>query len=353
MLIWLTLAIFIAVAALIIAWPFLSDTDNENIDVFDPQTQSLKTALEATDRDEALGIMNALDAVSERANIASIFEARTLNERQDFKASKRGMVVSFCAIGLLSVIAFASYSLKNPTDGEGWVVIAPVYFSQQRWDLAARSYLSAVNYGAFSTKQQSEYLTRATESLLNASGGEFTPQVSNFAAMAERTDPSNPAAAFLNGLAIEKNETANMAIANWHKVIERFPNDGQGLNAKIQDRIKELSLTTNGAIISGPTVPNETPKFRGPTEDQIRDAQSMSEDDRRAMINAMVDGLALRLEDDPGDIDGWERLMKSYSVLGDKDAVIEAYDMASKIFAEDVVALNRLNAVAKTLEITP
>ena len=171
--------------------------------------------------------------------------------------------------------------------------------------------------------------------------------------MAERTDPSNPAAAFLNGLAIEKNETANMAIANWHKVIERFPNDGQGLNAKIQDRIKELSLTTNGAIISGPTVPNETPKFRGPTEDQIRDAQSMSEDDRRAMINAMVDGLALRLEDDPGDIDGWERLMKSYSVLGDKDAVIEAYDMASKIFAEDVVALNRLNAVAKTLEITP
>ena len=323
MLIWLTLAIFIAVAALIIAWPFLSDTDNENIDVFDPQTQSLKTALEATDRDEALGIMNALDAVSERANIASIFEARTLNERQDFKASKRGMVVSFCAIGLLSVIAFASYSLKgtpdfrdqplawrietfddvklahnlekledhlakNPTDGEGWSVIAPVYFSQQRWDLAARSYLSAVNYGAFSTKQQSEYLTRATESLLNASGGEFTPQVSSFAAMAERTDPSNPAAAFLNGLAIEKNETANMAIANWHKVIERFPNDGQGLNAKIQDRIKELSLTTNGAIISGPTVPNETPKFRGPTEDQIRDAQSMSEDDRRAMINAMV-----------------------------------------------------------------
>ena len=63
--------------------------------------------------------------------------------------------------------------------------------------------------------------------------------------------------------------------------------------------------------------------------------------------------MALRLEDDPGDIDGWERLMKSYSVLGDKDAVIEAYDMASKIFAEDVVALNRLNAVAKTLEITP
>ena len=388
MLIWLTLAIFIAVAALIIAWPFLSDTDNENIDVFDPQTQSLKTALEATDRDEALGIMNALDAVSERATIASEFEARPLNKRQDFKASKKGIVVSFCAIGLLSVIAFASYSLKgtpdfrdqplawrietfddvklahnlekledhlakNPTDGEGWVVIAPVYFSQQRWDLAARSYLSAVNYGAFSTKQQSEYLTRATESLLNASGGEFTPQISNFAAMAERTDPSNPAAAFLNGLAIEKNETANMAIANWHKVIERFPNDGQGLNAKIQDRIKELSLTTNGAIISGPTVPNETPKFRGPTEDQIRDAQSMSEDDRRAMINAMVDGLALRLEDDPGDIDGWERLMKSYSVLGDKDAVIEAYDMASKIFAEDVVALNRLNAVAKTLEITP
>ena len=209
MLIWLTLAIFIAVAALIIAWPFLSDTDNENIDVFDPQTQSLKTALEATDRAEALGIMNALDAVSERANIASIFEARTLNERQDFKASKRGMVVSFCAIGLLSVIAFASYSLKgtpdfrdqplawrietfddvklahnlekledhlakNPTDGEGWAVIAPVYFSQQRWDLAARSYLSAVNYGAFSTKQQSEYLTRATESLLNASGGELS-----------------------------------------------------------------------------------------------------------------------------------------------------------------------------------
>lgn len=60
---------------------------------------------------------------------------------------------------------------------------------------------------------------------------------------------------------------------------------------------------------------------RGPTEADVRDAQQMSEVDRQAMINGMVEGLAARLDDNPDDADGWARLIRARLVLGQSDKV--------------------------------
>jgi len=374
MLIWLSLAVFIAIAALIIAWPFLAVDGDNNIETLDSQTQSLKTALDATDRDEALGIINAPDAMSERAKIATDFASQKSQEGQAFKASGKGAVIAFSAIGVLSLISFSAYSLKgspdfrdqplawrienfadirlahnfekledhlvkNPQDAEGWAVIGPIYFSQQRWELAAQSYLSAVHYGSFSNAQQSEFLSRATQSLLNESNGVFTAEIIRFAEMADRTDPSNQVAAFLNALAIENSQSAGDAIVNWRQVIERFPSDSD-LKAEISQRIE--NLTQPQPKISG-----------GPSLEQMRDAQTLTDKDRQAMIDNMVEGLAVRLEDDPNDIAGWERLMHAYVVLGKKDAASDSYNKALTIFAEDDTALQQLDITAKRLEITP
>ena len=43
----------------------------------------------------------------------------------------------------------------------------------------------------------------------------------------------------------------------------------------------------------------------------------MSEADRGDMIDAMVAGLAARLEAEPDDLDGWLMLIRSYAVLQD------------------------------------
>ena len=43
----------------------------------------------------------------------------------------------------------------------------------------------------------------------------------------------------------------------------------------------------------------------------------LSSEERIAFIRSMVDGLAQRLRDNPGDLAGWKRLARAYQVLGD------------------------------------
>ena len=59
--------------------------------------------------------------------------------------------------------------------------------------------------------------------------------------------------------------------------------------------------------------------LRGPSQAEIAAAQQMSADDRMEMIKGMVEGLAARLEDNPDDVQGWQRLARSYGVLGRPD----------------------------------
>lgn len=52
------------------------------------------------------------------------------------------------------------------------------------------------------------------------------------------------------------------------------------------------------------------------------------------MIEAMVASLDRRLENDPRDMDGWQRLIRSYSVLGRPGAARDALDRAVAAFGQ-------------------
>jgi len=49
--------------------------------------------------------------------------------------------------------------------------------------------------------------------------------------------------------------------------------------------------------------------------------EAMSPEEQAAMIAGMVDGLAVRLEQDPSDLEGWMRLIRARAVMGDFDQV--------------------------------
>lgn len=55
--------------------------------------------------------------------------------------------------------------------------------------------------------------------------------------------------------------------------------------------------------------------------------------EQQAMIRGMVDGLAARLEASPDDPEGWARLVRAYTVLGDAAARDRALARARKLFA--------------------
>jgi cytochrome c-type biogenesis protein CcmH len=71
----------------------------------------------------------------------------------------------------------------------------------------------------------------------------------------------------------------------------------------------------------------------GPTAADVEAAGDMNAEDRTGMIEGMVAQLADRLESDPGDAEGWARLVRSYMVLGKPDAARAALDEARTALA--------------------
>jgi cytochrome c-type biogenesis protein CcmH len=69
------------------------------------------------------------------------------------------------------------------------------------------------------------------------------------------------------------------------------------------------------------------------------------------MIEQMVASLAERLKQNGADPEGWERLVRSYAVLGRKDDARRALIDGRKALAGDGPALARIDALAKSLGI--
>ena len=54
----------------------------------------------------------------------------------------------------------------------------------------------------------------------------------------------------------------------------------------------------------------------------------LSEGNQEVFIRSMVDRLAAKMEKNPGDLEGWLKLGRSYSVLGEYDQAVRAYEKA-------------------------
>ncbi len=78
---------------------------------------------------------------------------------------------------------------------------------------------------------------------------------------------------------------------------------------------------------------------RGPTAEDMRAAERMTPEERRDMIRGMVEGLAERLEENPGDLAGWLRLGRALSVLGELDKSADAYGRAVALSPDNVRVL--------------
>jgi cytochrome c-type biogenesis protein CcmH len=89
----------------------------------------------------------------------------------------------------------------------------------------------------------------------------------------------------------------------------------------VADRLAEIDPAERQI---GANPPEASTRPAGPTAQDVAAAQSMSSEERQAMIRGMVDRLAARLEQNPNDKDGWARLAHAYDVLGEKDKAQDA-----------------------------
>jgi cytochrome c-type biogenesis protein CcmH len=75
----------------------------------------------------------------------------------------------------------------------------------------------------------------------------------------------------------------------------------------------------------------------------------MSEKERGEMIRNMVDRLADRLKENESDVEGCQRLLRAYIVLGERDKAISAAGAAKRALANDTDKLRRIEDIIKSL----
>jgi cytochrome c-type biogenesis protein CcmH len=218
---------------------------------------------------------------------------------------------------------------KNPTDGRGWNVLAPVLERLGRYDEAVRAYRNSLTYNGESAERRSDL----GEALLAAAGGVVTAEAKVEFERARALDAEEPKANYFLGLAAEQDGRKDDAAAIWRGVLAKAPPDAPW-RALVQS-----SLARVGGGIAAPAL----------SDDTIAAAKDVSEGDRGAMIRGMVERLASRLKQNGDDVDGWLRLVRAYLVMGERDKARGALSNAREAVANDAERLRQLNEGLKNL----
>ena len=79
--------------------------------------------------------------------------------------------------------------------------------------------------------------------------------------------------------------------------------------------------------------------------------KAMPAAERDAAVRGMVAGLDRRLSAKGGTTDEWLRLVRSYSILGERKQASRTLDRARMALAADGGAVERLDALAKELDL--
>lgn len=185
------------------------------------------------------------------------------------------------------LVAALAHRLRNrPNDLTGWTLLGRGYLSLNDAGQAAIAFRRAAVLAP--PTQRPELLSAYGEALTLAAGS-VTPEAESAFAAALAGNPKDEAARFYLGQAYADRHQPERALALWKSLLADAPPSAPW-RAELIGRMAMLQSQTG-------TAPD---------------------------IGAMVAGLAARLKTNPGDLDGWERLIRAYAVLGEKDRARQA-----------------------------
>jgi cytochrome c-type biogenesis protein CcmH len=239
------------------------------------------------------------------------------------------------------VVQVEAHLAKNPEDGRGWEVVAPVYMRFGRFEDAVKARRNAIRLNGASADREADL----GESLMALANGIVTDEAKAAFERAVALDPKLPKARFFLGVAAHQDGQGDLAVAIWRDILREAPPDSPWIGM-----VRETL-----ASVEGGTPPAEQPSASvpapGPTADDVAAAERMAPQDRSAMVRSMVERLAERLQRDGSDVDGWLRLVRAYTVMGDRGKAISAVADARKALGHDADKLRRLDDLVKELKL--
>lgn len=85
--------------------------------------------------------------------------------------------------------------------------------------------------------------------------------------------------------------------------------------------------------------------------DTAAEIQAMSPDEQQQMIEGMVEGLAIRLDQNPEDAEGWARLIRARTVLGQREQALADLQRARRELADTPDGIGILEPAIRDLDL--
>jgi len=360
---WLVFALMTAAAIFAVLWPLGRASRPQNDG---SEAAVYKDQLAEIDRDVSAGLINPPEAEAARVEISRRLLAAADNQRDPPSGSNvrlRRAAAVVALVGLPVVAVALYYPLgsprlgdfplvqrsrapdatqpldnlvlqveqhleKNPTDGRGWSVLAPVLTRLGRYDDAVRAFRNSITYNGDSAERRADL----GEALIAAAGGVVTSEAKAEFERAIAQNADDVKASYFLGLAAEQDGRSVEAASIWRAMLAKAP-----ANAPWRPLVQAALLRVGGSPV--PAL----------SDDAVAAAKDMKETDRNAMVRGMVDRLATRLKQNGDDVEGWLRLVRAYMVLGDADKAKGAVADARQAVVNDPERLRQLNEGLKNL----
>jgi len=358
---WFILAVMTAAAAFAVLWPLGRAPRLRS----GGESAIYKDQLAEVERDRSAGLISAGDAEAAEIEISRRLLAAARSERSAPVAAHlkvRRAVAAFALVGLPLVAAalyltFGAPSLaslplaerapvppaqasletlvaqveahleKNPKDGRGWEVLAPVLLKLGRTDDAVRALRNSLTFNGETAVRRADL----GEAIAAAAGGVVTAEARQEFDRALALDATEVKARYFSAVAAMQDGKTDQAGAIWRDMLQSAPADApwRPLVARAL-----AGIGVNAPELSG---------------DVISAANDMTAQQRTEMIGGMVERLAARLKQNGDDVDGWLRLVRAYMVLGQTDKAKQAIADARQASEGSPERLRALNDALKNL----
>jgi cytochrome c-type biogenesis protein CcmH len=230
---------------------------------------------------------------------------------------------------------------RNPNDARGYEVVAPVYLRMGRFSDAVNARRKVIALAGENSERQSDL----GEALAALGNGVITVDAKAAFERALELDPKNIKALFFIGIAAEQDGDRHKAAAIFTSMLKDAPADAPWAPV-VREALTRVGGTPPATAAAPPPPAAEQP---GPNAADVAAAGQMSEKDRGDMIRGMVARLADRLKENGGDLAGWQRLLRAYMVLGERDKAKSAADDARKALASDPDKLRQIDDMIKSM----
>ncbi|GHC69262.1 c-type cytochrome biogenesis protein CcmI [Limoniibacter endophyticus] len=354
MIFWMIAALMTLVAALSVLRPFMrgkvyDEREANDIDVYRDQ-------LEEVERERASELIGEAEAKEATLEIQRrILASANENRARDKTASGMTRLVALLAVLVVLFVSWGGYSLfgapdrpdqpltlrmsgpinpddapamvarieahvrENPDDAKGWQVLGPIYLRTGRFDEAEKAFSEVIRIDG----ESAPLLVALAETQIMREGGRINDAAKANAQKAAELEPRMPKARFMLALADVQDGRTDEAQAKLEAIREDEPEGSEWQQAAVQ-ALADVNARATATAGQAPVLSSE----------QAGTIAAMPQAEQAQAIAGMVDGLAQKLRDNPRDLQGWQRLIQAYTVLGRNAEAQQALNSGVNAFGQ-------------------